>query len=144
VPVRAIHAVRRALIVLHVFLGVSAVGAGTLFALDPSGAGLGMTVDLLEGGPFPDYLVPGLFLAIVIGGANLASAVLLWRRHLLASRASLATGLLLLAWTVVQLSIIGFTEWTQGIWVVMFSVVTVLALVLVRGERAGSAASPAE
>jgi len=135
---------RWVLLVLHAFLGVSAVGAGTLFVIDPSGAGLGMTVDLLGGGPFPDYLVPGLFLAVVIGGANLASAVLLWRRHILAGRASLATGILLLAWTVVQLSIIGFAEWTQGVWVAVFALVTVLALQLVVAERRGGVDSASE
>jgi len=140
----SIRITRRVLVALHALLGVSAIGAGILFVIDPSGARLGMSTDLLEGGPFPDYLVPGLFLAIVIGGANLASAAMLWQRHALASRASLATGVLLLAWTVVQLSIIGFTDWTQGMWVAVFSLVTALALWLVLAERRTDGKLPPE
>jgi hypothetical protein len=79
--------------------------------------------------------VPGLFLAIVIGGANLLTAVLLWRRHPELPMASLGTGLLLLTCVAIQTAIIGFRHWSQGIWWVTFVTVTVLAARLV-GLRA--------
>ena len=94
-----------------------------------------MTTDWLEGSPFPDFSVPGYFLAVVIGSSNLVSAFLLWRRHSLAPFLSLATGTLLLAWVAIQTAIIGFRHWSQGIWWVTFSLVTLLAGRSVSEER---------
>ena len=127
--------IRWLLIILHALLGVAAVGAGQAFVRDPSGGALGMTKEWLDGSPFPDFRIPGLFLAIVIGGANLASAAALLKRHRLASWLSLATGVLLVAWVAIQTAIIGFRHWSQAIWWVTFSLVTVLAGLLFRGER---------
>ena len=124
------------LIVLHAVLGVAAVGAGQGFVRDPSGTALGMTTEWLAGSPFPDFRVPGLFLTLVIGGANLLTAVLLWRRHPGSPFASLGTGLLLVIWVAIQTAIIGFRHWSQGIWWVTFVLVTVLAARLV-GQRDG-------
>ena len=120
------------LIVLHAVLGVAAVGAGQGFVRDPSGTALGMTTEWLAGSPFPDFRVPGLFLTFVIGGANLLAAVVLWRRHPGSPLASLATGLLLVAWVAIQTAIIGFRHWSQSIWWVTFVLITVLATRLVR------------
>ncbi len=93
-----------------------------------------MDVAWLSGSPFEDYRVPGLFLGIVIGGANLASTVLLVRRHPLGPRVSLATGLLLVAWLAIQTAILGVRHWSQAIWWVLFPAVTLLALRLHRGR----------
>jgi CDP-diglyceride synthetase len=125
---------RWVLIALHTILGVAAVGAGQAFVRVPSGAALGMTTEWLDGSPFPDFRFPGLFLAVVIGGANSLTAVLLWRRHPGSPLASLGTGLLLVIWVAIQTAIIGFRHWSQGIWWVTFVLVTVLAARLV-GQR---------
>jgi hypothetical protein len=123
--------IRWVLIGLHAVLGVAAVGAGQAFVRNPSGAALGMTADWLDGSPFPDFRLPGLFLAVVIGGANLLTAVLLWRRYPVSPLASLGTGGLLVTWVAIQTAVIGFRHWSQGIWWVTFVVVTVLAARLV-------------
>lgn len=129
------------LVVLHTVLGVAAVAAGQAFVRDPSGRALGMTEEWLEGSPFPDFRIPGLFLALVIGATNVASAAALLNRHPRAPWLSLATGALLMAWVAIQTAIIGFRHWSQGIWWVTFSLVTVLAAVLVRGRRRGDDSS---
>jgi len=130
---------RLLLIVLHAFLGIAAIGAGQAFARDPSGGTLGIPKEWLEGSPFPDFRIPGLFLAIVIGGANLASALALLRRHALASWLSLATGVLLVVWVAIQTAILGFRHWSQGIWWVLFPLVAVLAGLFLRSQRQGRA-----
>lgn len=116
-------AILRIQIALQAFLGVSAVAAGLAFVRDPSGAVLGMSVSSLAGSPFRDYFVPGLFLATVIGGANLLSAVALWQHRSFAPRMSMATGLLLVVWVAIQTAIIGLQHWSQAIWWVTFIVV---------------------
>ena len=55
---------------MHTVLGVAAVGAGQAFVRNPSGAALGMTTEWLDRSPFPDFRLPGLFLAVVIGGES--------------------------------------------------------------------------
>ena len=128
------------LIALHAVIGVAAIGAGQAFVRDPSGEALGMTTDWLERSPFPDFRIPGLFLAVVVGGSNLLSALALWRRHPLAPLASLGTGLLLVAWVAIQTAMIGFRHWSQGLWWAISLLVTALATRhwrATRGPRGG-------
>jgi hypothetical protein len=102
--------------------------------LQPNGATLGFPVDWLAGSPFPDYRFPGLFLLVVIGGANLVSAFALIRRSPLGPTLSLATGVLLIAWISIQTMIIGYVHWSQIFWAVLFVTMTVLASIGVRGD----------
>jgi len=119
---------RRLLITLHAALGVMAVAAGAALFSAPSGDPLSFDVEWLDGSPFDNYRVPGLFLASVIGATNLTSAAGLSLRRSWAPLVSLGTGLLLLAWIAIQTWIIGLHDWTQPMWAVTFLVVTVLAL----------------
>jgi hypothetical protein len=97
-----------------------------------------MSTDYLEGSPFNDYRIPGLFLAVVIGGANLLSTVALVRKGRGAAFLSLGTGLLLLAWVAIQTAIIGFRHWSQAVWWVTFTLVACIGAVLVRREGAAA------
>ena len=83
-------------------------------ARDPSGKPLSFKQQWLDGSPFDDYRVPGLFLALVIGSTNLVSAAGLLQRRAWAPLVSLGTGVLLLAWIAIQTWIIGFNDWTQA------------------------------
>ncbi len=130
---------RRLLITLHVVLAVAAVGAGTVLVLDPSGDPLTFDVEWLDGSPFDDYRLPGLFLALVIGSANLTSAASLGLRRPWAPLASFATGLLLLAWIAIQTWIIGYNDWTQIMWAAIFLLVTALALRELRAHQRATA-----
>lgn len=67
----------------------------------------------LGGTPFTDYLVPSLFLLVVVGGAMLWAAAAVfgnWRR-----RRSVALGAagLVLCWIAVQVAMIGYVSWMQ-------------------------------
>jgi len=117
---------RLLLIALHIFLGLGAVGAGRTLVVNPSGEKLTFKADWLKESPFRDYRVPGLFLAVIIGSVNLASASAQWRRARVAPLLSLATGLLLLVWLIIQTAIIGFRHPSQLIWAVLFPVVALL------------------
>ena len=117
---------------LHLILGAAAVAAGQAFVRDPSGGALGMSIDYLEGSPFRSYTIPGLFLAVIIGGTNFVSAVALRRKWTNAPAMSLVTGLLLVAWVSIQTAIIGFRHWSQAIWWVTFTVVAALGGILTR------------
>lgn len=126
---------RAASMLLHLVLGIAAVAAGQAFARHPDGHDLDMDPSWLDGSPFPDYRIPGLFLAVVIGGANLTSALLLWRRHPLGPILSLATGLLLVTWLAIQTAILGLRHWSQGLWWLLFPLVALLGFRLTKAQR---------
>jgi hypothetical protein len=46
---------------------ISAIAGGWGLVSNPSGSNLGFSVSMLEHSPFPDFLIPGLFLLIVLG-----------------------------------------------------------------------------
>lgn len=123
------------LIGLHVLLSTTAVAAGAALATRPDGSALGFSTTWLKGSPFEDYRVPGLFLAIVIGGMNASSAWGLATRRTSAPVLSLMTGLLLLAWLVIQTAIIGVRHPSQALWPALFGSVTLLAWREVRRSR---------
>ncbi|NID13471.1 hypothetical protein [Fibrivirga algicola] len=49
------------------FLGLGAIGGGGLFILSPSGKLFGMPLSMLDTSPFPDFLIPGIILFVVLG-----------------------------------------------------------------------------
>lgn len=55
------------LIVLVFFQMISAIPAGFMLVLDPSGAMLGMPLGMLEPSPFSNFFIPGLFLFFILG-----------------------------------------------------------------------------
>ena len=46
---------------------ISAVPAGFMLVSDPTGSKLGTPSNMLDGTPFTDFLIPGLFLFLVLG-----------------------------------------------------------------------------
>jgi hypothetical protein len=109
------------LMFLLLFQGISAVPSGLLLALDPTGGLLQMPLEMLEGTPFPNYLIPGLILCIVLGlGAFFVLACLFtlpdwaWAKRLNPFKgqhwtwaASVAFGIALMIWITVQVLMIG-------------------------------------
>ena len=126
---------RAASILLHAFLAVGAIAAGQAFARHPDGHDLAMDTRWLQGSPFRDFRIPGLFLALVIAPANLASALLLWRRHRGGPPLALATGLLLVVWLAIQTAIIGVRHWSQAVWWLLFPLVALLGWLQLRDRR---------
>ena len=49
------------------FQAISAIPAGLSLIFDPSGNNLNLPIKLLKGSPFPNFLIPGLFLFFVLG-----------------------------------------------------------------------------
>ena len=88
--------------VLQAFIGVGAVAGGLGLALDPSGEGLGIPLDLLEETPFATFLIPGIVLFAVNGLGSLTGAIASFARHRYAGHAATALGAFLIAWILVQ------------------------------------------
>lgn len=76
---------------------------GASIALIPGvGESMGASTDMLVNAPFATFLVPGLFLLLVIGGGNLAAALLLARSKPQGVYLSLGMGLVTMLWILIQ------------------------------------------
>jgi hypothetical protein len=96
------------LFLLLLVQGVSGLAGGLALTLDPTGDAIGLPRVWLEGSPFPDYRVPGLFLLAVLGAAPLWVAARVWQRKAWAWPGALMVGLVLLAWLLVEIRVVGF------------------------------------
>ena len=121
--------IRGTLILLHLVLVLTALGAGQALARRPSGEDLAFETDWLEGSPFRDYRIPGLFMVLVIAPANLLALAGQVGRKGAAPYLSVGCGALLVGWLVIQTAIIGYRHWSQLIWAVIFPLTGVLGLV---------------
>jgi hypothetical protein len=91
---------RYILVGLNLFLAVNAL-AGAFWVVP------GLPREWLTGTPFPDYTVPALALAIVVGVGALLSAALLLRRSWWGTLASAVVGSALMVFEVVETSVVG-------------------------------------
>ncbi len=109
------------LIIALLFLGVGGLYGGIAMLMDPTGSSLQMTT-LLPLLPVHDFVLPGLFLLIVMGWAPIllayallalpewrwAAALSRWSGHHWAWTGTAALGVVLAVWLVVEGLLIGF------------------------------------
>jgi hypothetical protein len=128
-----------ALILIQVLVMVNAFGGG-FYGLNGAKA---IPREWLAGSPFHSFLIPSLFLFIVIGGGMLVATLVWWRKGRLAPWFSLGMGALLMLWIVVQVSIIGYVSWMQPTSFAAGAAIVALAGVLLRHERRSEVAQTA-
>lgn len=104
---------RKILTGIALITAFNAFPAGLAFVLKPDGSLMGMSTNLFRLPLFADFLIPGLFLLIVIGGSQLLAAIWLIKQHKHALAFSLYAGLMLVVWIVIQLIILGYTSFLQ-------------------------------
>ncbi len=117
-------AVRGTLLGPHLFNAVSAVGGGIALVA----GGLGVPTVLLRHTRFDSFLVPGIFLAVVIGGsATVGAAALLahWRR---APVTSAAAGAVMVAWILGETLLGEGFSWLQGLYLLTGSILVVASI----------------
>lgn len=90
------------------FQGVSGVAGGFGLIADPSGQAVGLPIGWLVRSPFPDYLVPGLVLFLLLGVVPLGVAWAVWTRRRRAWLGALLVGVALVTWILVQILIVGY------------------------------------
>lgn len=93
--------VYRILFILHVFVGIGAMGGGMMAILNPQGPA-GMPSDSLNNSPFRDFLIPGIILFTVIGLGNLLSALSIQLKSKYQGYISSIFSWALVIWIIVQ------------------------------------------
>ncbi len=87
---------------LQIFVGVNAAIAGVMMILDPSGASMGFSVEMLAKSPFSNFLIPAIILFVVNGLGSFVGAFLALKRNLYASFGGLLLGGILCGWILFQ------------------------------------------
>lgn len=118
------HRLRRDLLVAaEVVVALSALGGGIFGVMGARGVPRAW----LDGTPFHTYLIPGLILAGVVGGSMIAALVAELRGSPKADLLSVAAGVVLLAWLLVEVIVIPFS-WLQPAFAALGLFVIVLAV----------------
>jgi len=114
---------RNVLGVLLAFIALNAFGGGYY---GMSGAET-VPREWLQGSPFTDYFIPGLFLFVVVGGSFLFASIAVFRQFRRARFIAILAAVLVLAWLAIQVSIIGYVSWMQPATTIAAIVVLILA-----------------
>ena len=104
---------------LQAFIGLGALAGGFGLVRDPSGSALGVPLSLLEGSPFPDFLIPGMFLLAVNGVGSMIGAGLSFTRRRYAQEIAIVLGAILVAWIVIQVVIIRSFSWMHILYFIL-------------------------
>jgi len=102
--------------VLQVFIGLGAVGGGLALVLEPSGAILGIPLELLKNSPFSTYLVPGIVLLVINGIGSLVGAAASFSRYRNSGETAMALGIFLVAWITLQVYWIAAFHWIHALY----------------------------
>ncbi len=129
------------LLFLVLFQALGAIPSGCSMIVDPTGRLMGLPITVLEQSPFSNFLIPGLFLGIVLGLFPLVVAyglitkkefpilqrINLHKKYHWALSGSFYLGIVLVLWIGVQLyfgmgfHILHFVYATLGVLIIVFS-----------------------
>jgi hypothetical protein len=130
------------LIVLLFFLGFGGIVSGALLFSAPDGRLMGMSVDLLKGSPFPNFLIPGLILFLFVGVFQLFVGYGLvthgtwngpdiinpFKGYHWAWTASWVAGVIMLIWIIVETVLLGYISILQPIILIWGLIIITLTL----------------
>src|SRR5438045_7396828 len=91
--------IRIALVVMEAFIGLGAIGGGIAILIGAFDQWLPLA--WLQGTPFSDYTIPGLMLAIVVGGGMLLAAATVFIQREVTVLLSAAIRLIMIGYWVV-------------------------------------------
>lgn len=112
---------------LHYFIGFGAVAGGFAAASNPINP-LGISTDMLKNGPFNNFLIPGLFLMLILGVGNISAGALAHKNHKWSPYFSGAIGDTLILWIVVQCFILNTIAPLHVIFFILGVVQSLIAL----------------
>lgn len=96
---KAINSLR----IIHNIVGIGALFGGMAAILSPSGSAVGISVsEALKNGPFTDFLIPGLFLFVIIGLGNIGVLITAKYKNRYQAYISGCLGVILCLWIIIQ------------------------------------------
>jgi hypothetical protein len=99
------------LFILISFIALTATISGLLMISNPGGEIMNLSLSLLNQTPFKNFLLPGIFLSVLVGGVNLAAVFYNIQRHKYRYNWAMAGGFMICGWIVVQMILIQTLHW---------------------------------
>lgn len=123
----AVVTMKTLLFILLSFIGITAFLSGLVMISNPDGSLMGLPLSWLEGTPFKDFRIPGMILAVVVGGVNLAAVFFNLKRQ--ANRYNWATagGIIISGWIIIQMILIGAVHWLHLFYLAIGILIVLLA-----------------
>jgi hypothetical protein len=129
---------RRIEIILGIILMLVALGAipaGLAMILKPDGSILHLPPEIIQGSPFKDFLLPGIYLFGVNGLAGLAGAIICFVHSRFSAISGLILGICLVVWIIVQLLTTGLISWMQPAYFAIGLVEIAMSLLIMKQIR---------
>jgi len=95
--------IRIVVIILLFFLSLNAIGGSLFLIADPSGKLIQIPLELLNGTPFNNYLIPGIILLVSIGIFSLATAIATIKKTKSCIWLIIIQGCVLIGWLTIEL-----------------------------------------
>jgi len=102
----------KALVGVSLFNAASALGGGISLVTGT----LPVPKGLLRNTPFDSFVIPGLFLGVVIGGSALVGAIALLVHAKRSRLVSAAAGVIMVGWIIGETMLIQGFSWLQGLY----------------------------
>ena len=133
---------RNILIGLLAFLGIGAMFGGGALIISPSGELLGMPLSMIKDSPFPNFLIPAMFLFVVLGLAPCILTVALVKKpeSEIAQRLNLFKdlhwswsfsvyiGLILIIWLQLEMTFIHSVHWSHTFYMFFALAILIVAI----------------
>jgi hypothetical protein len=123
---------------IEVLIALGAIPAGLGYLADTTGTGMGTSAQLLKNSPFEDFLIPALFLLIVIGFGNAFGAILSFSKKTIAGITGFVLGSILFIWIIFQVSWIGLSSFMQPLFLIIGIIETFLGMKILNKYKNGS------
>ena len=125
---------RKLLRILCLIVSLTAIPSGIIMILYPEGSVFQLPPDLLQFTPFENFLIPGLLLAIVVGGSALTAGIALFSNSPLQYSLAMIAGILLDAWIFIQTLLLRSFHWLHGFYLFLGLAILVLASWLINHD----------
>jgi hypothetical protein len=122
-------------VVIEFLTALTAIPVGWILMSDPSGAGIQLPPEWIQGSPFGNYFVPGLYLFAMNGFGMLIAAALTLIRHWSAPWLTAILGVGLIVWITVQLLLMPEVMWLQPVFMAAGIVLGFVSLFWLRETR---------
>ncbi len=100
---------RIVLIVVDLFAALTAIAGGVALIAGV----IQFPLEWLQSTPFSSYTIPGLILAIIVGGSALVATATMLTGRSFGVIASQAAGFIIAGWTVGEVAMLGYVSWLQ-------------------------------
>lgn len=119
---------------LHFLIGIGGL-AGGFGAVSNPNAPMGASTELLKNGPFENFLIPGIFLLLVIGLGNLITGTLVLKQHVLWPYFSGAMGAILISWIVIQCLVLSAIAVLHVIFFILGAILGLIAIAILYNNK---------